>query len=116
MRYSRKDKLTVTLQEKLPAWKREEKDGNVRFTRGRISIEPDHYLGARLRVYLDGKRISTVRIPESSIRRMADSMKDAAILAYNLTAVLCHDFTSEIPAEKEDRLRQGSSIKERSDP
>ena len=74
------------LQEKLPAWEKEEKDGNVRLTRGRISVEPDHYLGARMRVYLDGKRISAIRIPESSIRNITDTMKDVAILAYSLTA------------------------------
>lgn len=88
MRYSRKEKLASTLQEKLPAWEKEEKDGNVRLTRGRISVEPDHYLGARLRVYLDGKRVAAIRIPESSIRNMADTIKDAALLAYNLTAFM----------------------------
>lgn len=86
MRYSRKEKLISMLQEKLPAWEKEEKDGNVRLTRGRISVEPDHYLGARMRVYLDGKRISAIRIPESSIRNITDTMKDVAILAYSLTA------------------------------
>ena len=88
MRYSRKAKLASTLEDLLPAWKKQEVNGNIRLVRGRISVEPDHYLGARLRVYLDGKRISTVRIPESSIRKMADSMKDTAILAYNLTSII----------------------------
>ena len=88
MRYSRKAKLASTLRELLPAWERQEVNGNIRLVRGRISVEPDHYLGARLRVYLDGKRISTVRIPESSIRKMADSMKDTAILAYYLAGAM----------------------------
>ena len=88
MRYSRKAKLTSTLMELLPSWEKQEVNGNIRLVRGRISVEPDHYLGARLRLYLDGKRISTVRIPESSIRRIADSMKDTAILAYNLTSII----------------------------
>ena len=88
MRYSRKAKLASTLRELLPSWEKQEVNGNIRLSRGRISVEPDHYLGARLRVYLDGKRISTVRIPESSIRRMADSMKDTAILAYYLAGAM----------------------------
>lgn len=88
MRYSRKAKLATTLRELLPAWEKQEVNGDIRLVRGRISVEPDHYLGARLRVYLDGKRISTVRIPESSIRKMADSMKDTAILAYYLAGAI----------------------------
>lgn len=88
MRYSRKAKLASTLEELLPTWKKQEVNGDIRLVRGRISVEPDHYLGARLRVYLDGKRMSTVRISESSIRKMADSMKDTAILAYNLTSII----------------------------
>lgn len=115
MRYSRKAKLASALSELLPSWEKQEVNGNIRLIRGRISVEPDHYLGARLRVYLDGKRISTVRIPESSIRRMADSMKNTAILAYNLTAVLCYGFTPEIHAERECLLNQESPTEERSD-
>ena len=88
MRYSRKAKLATTLRELLPAWEKQEVNGDIHLVRGRISVEPDHYLGARLRVYLDGKRISTVRIPESSIRKMADSMKDTAILAYYLAGAM----------------------------
>lgn len=88
MRYSRKEKLISMLQEKLPAWKNTQKDGNVRLTRGRVSVEPDYNPDARLRIYLDGERISAIRIPESSIRNMTDTMKDAAILAYNLTAFM----------------------------
>lgn len=88
MRYSRKAKLASTLEELLPTWKKQKVNGDIRLVRGRISVEPDHYLGARLRVYLDGKRVSTVRISESSIRKMADSMKDTAILAYNLTSII----------------------------
>ena len=88
MRYSRKAKLAITLRELLPAWEKQEVNGDIRLVRGRISVEPDHYLGARLRVYLDGKRVAAVRIPESSIRNMADAMKDAALLAYNLTAFM----------------------------
>ena len=88
MRYSRKAKLASTLEELLPTWKKQEVNGDIRLVRGRISVEPDHYLGDRLRVYLDGKRVSTVRISESSIRKMADSMKDTAILAYNLTSII----------------------------
>lgn len=86
MRYSRKEKIASVLQEKLPAWEKEEKDGNVRLTRGRISVEPDYNPDAQVRIFLDGKRISAIRIPESSITNMTNTIKDVAILAYSLTA------------------------------
>lgn len=88
MGYSRDEKTTALIEEKLPGWHRDTAGGRVRLSRDRISIEPDFFLGPRVRIYLDGKRISAVRIPASSARNISDSIKDIAILAWNITCCL----------------------------
>ena len=100
MGYSRDEKTAALIEEKLPGWHRDTAGGRVRFSRGRISIEPDSFLGPRVRIYLDGKRISAVRIPASSAKNISDSMKDIAILAWNLTCCLDAK-TEKSPGQKE---------------